>query len=201
MIYYLTFFLLLCWFFCCHAANLVEYYNNKKCMLALDGSRKFLTPEGFLTCNANICTPYNDNIYTNCNVCCYGASIKNVNGSWSEWTQTDCLGKCGEGIQVISRSCTSPSPSGSGTMCRLDDESFGVVEIKHEKCNLDKCKNEDKEKFDHCLWGLGTVILIFVLVIATMIYLWRTGKYCFKVQEKHIGGDHYNEKLEEDDMA
>jgi len=120
----------------------VRTYNDGRCKdEVVNGKRKsyFRTRLGYRLCTSTSCPDSKDGPFKECHVCCYTNIVKAVNGSWTEWTESDCLGKCGEGIQVFSRSCTSPTPSGNGKMCRLEDGSLGIVEIKHERCHLKKC--------------------------------------------------------------
>eukprot|EP00121_Abeoforma_whisleri_P013494 Awhi_evm1s12450 len=57
----------------------------------------------------------------------------NVNGKWSAWTSVhSCTKSCGTGTQTMSRSCTNPTPVGTGSSCE-------GLPTKSASCNSQTC--------------------------------------------------------------
>ena len=63
-----------------------------------------------------------------------------VAGNWSKWeNHTDCTELCGNGTQLLIRSCNNPVPGPYGKQCIKEDGTFGLTEIKNVSCNVHSC--------------------------------------------------------------
>ena len=61
-----------------------------------------------------------------------------VDGGWDEWSVWGkCSKTCGSGIQLRSRTCSSPAPAGNGKPC-VGDAS------EEKECNEGKCSSRKK---------------------------------------------------------
>ena len=70
----------------------------------------------------NIAILYFENVVINCYIKDTDATA--VNGDWTDWgSWGECSSSCGEGIKSRRRSCTAPSPMGSGKDCVGDATS------------------------------------------------------------------------------
>ena len=58
-----------------------------------------------------------------------------ADGSWTEWTTWgECSKSCGSGVQVRTRDCSNPPPSGNGKNC--------AGEASEERdCNTKECSS------------------------------------------------------------
>ncbi|XP_064091051.1 adhesion G-protein coupled receptor D1-like [Macrobrachium nipponense] len=69
-------------------------------------------------------------------------TVTNINGEWSPWSNmaTPCTKSCGGGVNLKVRSCTNPSPQGSGQLClKMDLVSRADKEWKSFDCNTQSC--------------------------------------------------------------
>ena len=56
-----------------------------------------------------------------------------VDGKFSTWSKwSNCSKSCGDGVQVRTRSCTDPAPSGGGRACQ--GNVFEIMECHVLKC-------------------------------------------------------------------
>ena len=63
-----------------------------------------------------------------------------VAGNWSKWeNHTACTMPCGNGTQLLIRSCNNPTPGPYGKQCIKEDGTFGLTEIKNVSCNVHSC--------------------------------------------------------------
>ncbi|KAL4235465.1 A disintegrin and metalloproteinase with thrombospondin motifs 18 [Mactra antiquata] len=61
-----------------------------------------------------------------------------INGWWTEWGHwSHCTRSCGGGIKTRTRECNNPRPQYGGKTCQGEESN-------HKMCNLDTCKNKNK---------------------------------------------------------
>ncbi|KAK4300095.1 hypothetical protein Pmani_027686 [Petrolisthes manimaculis] len=68
-------------------------------------------------------------------------SAVDVDGGWTIYSalSTECTSECDGGVTIRARSCTNPSPRGSGKMCVKSDGREGNMETKAFPCNVQTC--------------------------------------------------------------
>ena len=58
---------------------------------------------------------------------------------WGSWEYGSCSASCGNGIINGHRTCNSPSPSGGGSLCALNNGQSGLEDDTTTACNINPC--------------------------------------------------------------